>query len=222
MTKKPLLPLTAVAILSLVPFAQPAPALASSPPQQSCRIDDGVLVADFSKPITDPISSVVFVVHRKSEEILSVIVPINSRPPILMVRVRPNETLGDPSNLTVSCSLLPMFGSDERDPDRACTSFTPIDSGVRLTVRQIELSKEGAYIQVTVDNELLGAVDLSSLSGHSLYLTLRHGADKQIVRAPLAGPAPYTIELRNGSVPPAPYQMDFSVDDQSPQITFCI
>jgi hypothetical protein len=222
MTKTASLLLAGLASLSAVPLARPELALASSAPQQSCRIDDGALVADFSKPVAGPIASVVFAVRRKSEEVLSIIVPLNARLPVSTVRVRPSEALSSPSELTVSCSVLPMFGSDVRDPDRACTSFTPIDSGVRLTVREIELSKDGAYIQVTADNARLGALDLSSLSGHSLFLTLRHGADKQIVSAPLYGPAPYTLELRNGSVPPAPYQMDFSVDDQSPQVTFCI
>jgi hypothetical protein len=136
--------LVAVACLSSVPLATVGPGLGESSSRPACRIDNGILVADFSKLVADPISSVVFVVHRKAEAVLSVIVPLRVNPPVFMVRVRPVNSLADSAKLSVSCSLVPIFGSDSTAKDAACKSFLPIDSGVQLTVREIELSKDGA------------------------------------------------------------------------------
>jgi hypothetical protein len=86
-------------------------------------------------------------VHRKAEAVLSVIVPLRVNPPVFMVRVRPVNSLADSAKLSVSCSLVPIFGSDSTAKDAACKNFLPIDIGVQLTVREIELSKDGSTLK---------------------------------------------------------------------------
>jgi hypothetical protein len=211
-----------LATLTLIPqmnvmAQEPMRELLTTP---SCRVAGSVLVADFSSPVTLGGTNVVFDVHSGESASFSEIIPLRTSQPLLTVRAQPlaaGRLLT--SSSSVNChieSVSWLWAYDD-----ACGVYVPIDSGIEITVQDIELWRGHVYAQVSAKRTVLAGVDLESLTGNSLYVSTGLGRSIRRTAEPLLGPGPVTVDLENSPTQGSPRKLEFGVNNESPIATIC-
>jgi hypothetical protein len=199
----------------------PAP---QTPGNPVCSIQQGHLVADFPKGSPRSIFSLVFKVfdqHRRG--ILTEVVPVNPKDSLLRIYDEPldeDQTMVHSSS--VACYTTPLMGASKTVLSPLCQAPVPVDMGVGITVRAVEILPDRIFFEVTAGLVMLGAIQIQKLHGESLYLRSVAGEPAALKRLRLWGPNPTTVVLGTAFAKGSGQVLQLGINNDTPLITICL
>ncbi len=200
--------------------AQPGATPQSVVPFRSCALRGRLLTADIQPGRLPDVLSVVFNVKDKfGRDLLTEILPVLGNPQLLRIVDQPldiNRTMHNAAEF--SCRASNGLGS-ELSKSSACMAPVPVDMGVALSLRAVEVARNNVAALVTAKIEMLGALYLQNFRGEMVYL--RGEPSGRTSTATLRGPNPATIVItlriaQNDRV------LELGVNEGTPLDTICL
>jgi hypothetical protein len=190
----------------------------------SCSLRHGTLIAYFQKDAAlPPIFSTVFDVHdRQGHSVLTEIVPAIGQSSLLAVFDEPLDVAHIMKRAsTVSCYTTTLFGSITIAFNPLCSGPVPVDMGISLTPRALEIVGNRAYVEVTAAQAMLGAIQIRSFHGERLYLRGADGGARSASSLQISGPNPQTVRMAM-KMARADRVLELGVDNGTPLVGICL
>ncbi|MHB8146781.1 MAG: hypothetical protein ACYDGM_05885 [Vulcanimicrobiaceae bacterium] len=197
MKKRVAYALVVIETLTVVLMLQAPAYAATTDLEPSCSVSGGALIADLPRGFSAvrPQTVVFDVRDGKRAPLFSAMVPILGRGVILRVDDSPTQSGGLMKRArTVSCFIAKTLGNTSESAKNGadCGVPEPVDMGIDLTVREIEVVGRHAYITLLASRVILGAIVRRDFSGEVVYAT---EGRRRIARATLYGFDPETVVL---------------------------